>query len=85
MIDPEKIKAALEICQNVCDVTQCRECPYKSDGGFACGCKDSLTRDALILIKQQEQEIRFLKGVQRDMVGRVSNLEDLGRMVKKNL
>ena len=55
----EKVINGLEICVNrIPGKYNCNECPYEIDGNY---CEINLTKDAITLLKEQEEEIRQLK------------------------
>ena len=56
-MNKDDIKKALEYCCNGDFKNACRNCPY-----LTCpGCNDTLCKDALDLITEQEQEIEYRK------------------------
>jgi len=63
MIDKEKIKKALECCSG--QSIRCGDCPYypvNTDDADFVKCNDKLCADALVLLKEQDAEIKRLKG-----------------------
>ena len=81
----EKVITALEVCVGEGDFSACvkAECPYV--GGSKDGyCITNLERDALALLKKQEEEIAFLKAMQLQTVHNMSN-EDIGNAVRNVL
>ena len=52
MDDREKVIKGMEICTTATESVRCPECPYKPLGGL---CKLAMMRDALALLKAQEQ------------------------------
>ena len=58
MLNREKIVKGIEICANrVPGKYDCNECPYEIDGNY---CEINLTNDIIILLKEQEKEIKAL-------------------------
>lgn len=56
-MNKEDIKKALEYCTRSEGIEGCEKCPYF----FIYGCNDTLCKDALNLITEQEKEIERLK------------------------
>lgn len=50
MADREKVIKGLEACLDEADCTKC----YKDGPGFGYACRESLMRDALVALKEQE-------------------------------
>ena len=83
MIDKEKLIRALECHVNhECQITQFETCPYWSASKEPCSVQ--LSKDAIALIKEQEQEINFLKAMQSQTVKGMDELE-LGNIVGRTL
>ena len=81
MIDVERLLKGLEYCQGVmwcCDHDADENCPYRVD------CMSQMQRDAVSVIKSQQAEIAFLKGMQLQTVKDMDDVE-LGRSVGKML
>ena len=65
----DEIKKGLECCCNRDFKTACRNCSY-----LTCpGCNDTLCKDALTLITEQEQEIEKLKAENEELTKVVSS------------
>lgn len=65
----DEIKKGLECCCNRDFKTACRNCPY-----LTCpGCNDTLCKDALNLITEQEKEIDALKAENEELTKVVSS------------
>ena len=68
-MNKDDIKKALECCCNGDFKNACRNCPY-----LTCpGCNDTLCKDALNLITEQEQEIDRLKAENEELTKVVSS------------
>jgi hypothetical protein len=78
MVDMEKVIKGLTMCRlGHCDY----RCPYVD---INVGCKNQLNDDALALLREQGEEIKFLKEMQlRTVKGMDEN--ELGRIVAKTL
>ncbi len=68
MADLDKVIKGLECCthdiplsNNVHKTDFCKECPYYNPEYSYCFSQETLMRDALALLKEQEAEIRQLK------------------------
>jgi len=85
MLERDKIIKGLECCfkyeTHVASGLVCEECPYNKNDYFGT-CTAVLLREAIELLKEQERQIRFLKNMQKQMVGSFSDA-DLGNMVSK--
>lgn len=82
-MDREKVIQGLEHCMIMCEGVShnpCKGCLYQ--GRYDCA--DTLKADALALLKEQEQEIAFLKKMQLQTIGNMSE-EDIGNSVAKIL
>ena len=65
----DEIKKGLECCCNRDFKTACRNCSY-----LTCpGCNDTLCKDALTLITEQEKEIKKLKAENKELTKVVSS------------
>ena len=82
MADMEKIIKALECCSQPA-IRKCIECPYESYCYHDSLC-DIAIHDALVLLKEQEAEIAFLKAMQLQTVHNMSN-GDIGNAVRNVL
>ena len=85
MADIEKVIKGLECCtarNGSCQYEQEPICPYVEH----CRKEDyaALQRDVLVLLKEQEAEIAFLKAMQLQTVHNMSN-EDIGNAVRNVL
>ena len=72
----EEIKKSLEYCVGVEGSEGCRKCPYLFNND---GCNDTLCKDTLNLITEQEQEIARLKDEFKQLE---TNAEILARGVR---
>ena len=57
MIDREKVLKGLDCCS---DLARCEECPYDQHALFIAECTSALAKDALELLKEQEDRIGVL-------------------------
>ena len=58
MPDREKVIRGLEVCSSSGLLCPQKKCPYN---GYALTCKYVLMRDALALLREQEERIKFLE------------------------
>lgn len=86
-MDKQKIIKALELCSKDTPIDECiNACTYYNCGNEYGTCTQSLMRDALELLKSQEQEIDFLKQMQLSIIQNTKMDEQtLGMMVSHNM
>lgn len=65
MPDREKVIKGLEACLDEADCTKC----YKDGPGFGYACRESLMRDALVTLKEQEARKPDCEHAEHDGVG----------------
>lgn len=85
MPDIGKVIEALEACvlKDPDDSRDCRHCPRCNYGAFiTTSCINGVMSDSLALLKEQGQEIEFLKNMQRQMVDGFG-MTELGEMVSR--
>lgn len=76
----DEIKKGLECCCNRDFKTACRNCSY-----ITCpGCNDTLCKDALNLITEQEQEIEKLKAENKQLKTECALLDDELRIARQD-
>jgi len=72
MADSEKVIKALELCASGCDDNGCVYLEEQNNrGGLAvCRCVDLMARDALELLKSQQEKIAELKAKNEELFSR---------------
>ena len=70
MPDIEKVIAGLKHC----DESGCIGCPYYEDDTYTVGCK--LNKDAIKLLKEQQQTIETQRDIIRTQEEQISDLQD---------
>lgn len=58
-MDREKVIKGLECCEKDEDLFICGECPYIEDHKFGFDCVRKMCRDALALLKEQQEYIEY--------------------------
>jgi hypothetical protein len=71
MTDNEKVQAGLRCCSRAYDVTDCRQCPYKTGEYFRNGCERQLMNDARALILEQEIKVNTYESSIRNLLDRM--------------
>lgn len=83
MPDREKVIKWADKCLASGYSEECNECPYQLDHEGLYSCVEGILRDALILLKEQEEEIENLKQTAQSMMEGVCLLkEQEPKMVK---
>jgi len=73
MLDREKVINGLECCSQE---IKCGFCPYWNDDTEGFACSTNLAKDALALLKEQEEEIENLKQTAQSMMEGVCLLKE---------
>lgn len=83
MPDREKVIKGLEVCiDRKPGKYTCNECPYEIDGN---NCEVNMSKDALALLKEQEEQIESLKQTAQSMMEGVCLLKDQGPAIKPRI
>jgi hypothetical protein len=59
-MDREKVIKGLETCSQKTVLYVCGQCPYNNDDSDTYDCTQALSEDALALLKEQEEKLKFL-------------------------
>lgn len=80
-IDREKVIEGLEVCINrVPGKYDCNKCPYEIDGNY---CEINLAKDALALLKEQDDEIAKFCGEVARLTAMLEEQDEPKQIVRK--